>query len=380
MRIRILAVVLLCLSIYASGQSTPPAVDLVIDSSGYGFKAMPLGCSSNNNILVFYDVQINGVIYIKARLVYQNGTMGNVFTLASAAGWGKWSAVWSPEANRYMLVYIQNDRLYARAVSITGSPKTAAKLIAGYSGDYLQITWSPKRKFVVFMERDDQIVAQQLRKTAKKFKGEVTLTDVPLGDKAIPTDCATESDGSPCVYYVIFNESTLNADIGMIKVDKKLAIVSQVDVKSNLTAYNEYDARSMQGACSANDVHAFCWRYGNDKGKYAMYRSDGSQVKKARNTPQNREIRDIVFDASANTFRFFYSELFYDGSIDHERLFSTNFNTNGAVVNAKQVYYLTHSECDGRFLGVSRDGNVLAVWQPEVESKVRGHLINQVRN
>ena len=376
MRIKLFAVLLLSISVFSSGQTAPAAMDLVIDGNSYGYKAMPLGMTINNNILVFYDIQINGIIYVKARLVYPNGNMGNIYTLATNVGWGEWQAAWSPEAKRFMLVYIYNDKIYARAVKITGAPKTAAKLIAGYTGDYLQLTWSPKKKFVYFIERNDQVVAQQMRRTAKKYKGEVTLTNVPLGDRAIPTDCATESNGSPVVYYVVFNESTLNADVKMTKLDKNLDIVNNVDVKLNLTAYNEYDVKNLQGACSAGDVHAFCWKYGSDKAKYAIYRSDGTRIKKARNTPHNKEISNIVYDANSNIFRYFYTEFVYDGQMDNERFFSTNFNPNGKVNQPKQVYYLTHGECDGRYLGVSRNGSIIIVWQPELASEVRAHLIN----
>lgn len=105
MRIKLLAVILLLISIFSVGQSKPAATDLIIDSNGYGYKAMPLGLTINNNILVFYDVHINGVTYVKARLIYQNGTLGNTFTLASSVGWGEWAAAWSPDTKRFMLVY-----------------------------------------------------------------------------------------------------------------------------------------------------------------------------------------------------------------------------------------------------------------------------------
>lgn len=147
-------------------------------------------------------------------------------------------------------------------------------------------------------------------------------------------------------------------------------------VKSNLTAYNEYDAKYLQGSCSAGNVHAFGWKFGSEKGKFTMVLSDGTYIKKAKNTPLNKELSDIVYDPNSNFFRFFYKEFVYDGTMDNERMFSTNIRPNATIAKVKQVYYLTHGEADGRHLGVSRNGNILVVWQPEIENKIRGCFIN----
>lgn len=378
-KIIILCSVLALVSVAALAGAPQNGQYLNIDNSGHSVKSLPLGNTWDNNMLVFYEVTDGSDVLIKGRLVTATGSLPDQpITYSPPVEYGKWTACWSPLAKIYMLVYVENGHIYARPINRNGTPKSGAFIIASnYDSDKLFLTFTAKRRFTLFLEVNDQIVALSLTNKGKRKGNESTLTSLPVGKKALITSCSTENNGDTVVYYSLLDTNSMKTDLMMKRVDVKLAEKAEYTIKSGLKAKSDFHARFYLGACDyGDDLHMVVWQIGKKSAFYALVKADGTLVKKAVKTPEKRLFpRKIDFDWTSDIYRLFYMELKSQGSQDVETFFFTNIRDDASVANKKEIMATSVGEADYRTFGFSKDGNILITWSPEILMELNGYFL-----
>lgn len=350
----------------ANAQTTAVSfVDVTLEASGWAFPIIPLGTTTTDDIVVFYAHNNAGTMTLKTRLVRANGTMGPVRTIATGLDTGMWTTfdvVLHPQISKFLVVYRKGGKLYGRGVGATGIPLAAAKLITPYSRDFMALTWTSKKKYILFMEKSGQIAGQVLRKNGKKKKGDLLLTKAAKGE-AIPLDAATDSAGIAHLVFSLYNSSTNLATLQWLSVDKKLNYQDSMELAANLTANSDNFLRNALVAYDpTSDVFGCAWRVAPAVATYCTFDSSGSFVKMPTTMPTDTNPRALVLDPASGTFANFYFILSYNGVTDLVDFYYTSFFPNGSLdmtgVNLKQV----SNEIDFLGCGISRIGSTFIAW------------------
>ena len=371
-----LITIIFCFSI-AAAASAPQK--LTVDNSGHTFKSMPLGNTWGNNILVFYDIYTNGIVKLKSRLVNSAGVpAAQTHIYVTDTEWAPWTAVWSPLSNSYLLVYAIGDKVYARPIRQDGVPTGGAKLIfGGFDSKNLFLAFTARKRFVLFFEQNGEVLAQVLKKNGARKGGVEVVANSDSGGSCLTTSVSTMNNGDTIVYYSHFDPNTLDTQIKMLRLNYKLQQQADYTLKNGLTAYSETDARNYKGVCDyGDDLHLIVYKMGTSKPYYALVKHDGTFVKKPKRTPiKDLFPRHVEFDSTSDVYRLFYSRLTWQGTKDIEKFYLTNIRDNGTFADRKKYITQTTYECDYRTFGVSRDGNLLITWSPEVIQALEAFFI-----
>jgi hypothetical protein len=340
--------------------------DYMLETTSYGTHFVILGNTLNSDFVVFYDHYSGSNYNLKTVLIHAGGgPLGAVHLVSNNVQinyWFAWDAAWHPKAKRYVVVYKVGNKLYARAVGVGGAPLSAERFICNYDGNYIDVTWAAKNKFVVFLQRDGQLVGQALRKNARKYKGEKQLVSLETG-VSYPLDAASEEDGTAVAYYARYWVSPGEADICVLRVDEKLNILDDFDQVSDLPAADETFARFVRGNYDpVSKTHSVAYRIGAGPARYTTFKKDGTWVSHPKNLPTDSRPWALLYDPVKKRFAVFYFTLNYYEGKDHAQLYLTVYKPNGKIVSADNLLKVTDSEIDALGCGFNKTGKTFLGW------------------
>ena len=368
-----------------AAQEAPAVKSITIEEDGFGFKFLPLGVSHNNTMVAFYEHWTGSSTALKARFISASGDPGQTSTIAANIDSSRWDAVWHPVLKRFMVVYRLNNALYARSVGQFGAPLSAAKKVCDYSDVYIHIAWTTKKKFVLFITRGGQVVAQVLKKNGKKKKGELAITDVASGE-AYPVDAATEDDGTAVAYYAQYRSSAGTLTPRLVKVNHKpknviadFAITSARSSTSKTTFVGAYDP--------ASQTHSIAWRFvgaGGSNARYCTFYESGAMRQSPTAIPGSVNPRALLYNPSAQRFAILFIDYAYfappgsarAAAMDHTELHLVIYNPNGSIVDSDYFIWQGQSEHEGFGVGYAKSGNLLAVMSFELAEGIFGRFID----
>jgi hypothetical protein len=374
-----LSLAVLC-SMPLAAQTPATIEDYALEPTGFGFHIEIMGNTLNNDFVAFYEHYSGGLFHLKSCTVPSTGgPLGAKHFLKpgiAQADYGPWDVAWHPVVKRFMFVYATGGKLYARAVGVDGAPLGPPRYISDYDGKYLQVTWAAKRKFIVFLRRNDQVAAQTLRKNAKKYKAEKQLVDLKTGI-SLPLDAVSEEDGTAAAYYTRFRADPGEADVCVLRVDYKLNVLSDYDLVSGLPATAEISARYVHGNYDpAKSLHAVVYRIGLGPARYATFEKDGSWKSAPKDLPTDATPHAVLYNPLKKRFAVFYYKLNYFGGSDHAEYYLTVFRPDGKILAVDKLLKRTESEDETRACGYNRTGKVFVAWVNEiVPPGVLGRLI-----
>lgn len=365
---------ILTLALPLAAQETAAQVDLTIENSQRGCKFMPMGNSVNNNIILFYEAVSGVETDLKARTVGPTGDLGPVRILAQTIDYQIWDVVWHPVVKKFMLVYRKNNDVWARRIKLNAKPGGSPKKVCDYHDNYLEVAWTKKKKYILFMARSGQLTAQALKKNGKKYRTEEYLTSFTSGE-AYPVAADTKVNGEAVAYFAHYDSTPNWLTPRLISVDHKLtvhddyAITTPQDSGSKATFVGKYDP--------AFRIHSVAWRLAASEAKkvhskYCCFYESGAMVQPPTNTPVNIIPKALLYDPAAKRFAVWYNKYnvfnslgFQPTKIDNTHIFLMVYNPNGVIVAEDLYVYMSHSEDEGSGVGFAKNGNILGVISPK---------------
>jgi hypothetical protein len=370
----VLLLVLLC-TVYLAAQEPPAYVDLTLSSSEYGWRFVPLGTTVDDNIVLFYTVHPlwGGNRMLKSCVISPTGALGPLRVLATPVDLFVMDAVWHPAVKRFMVVYISGTALYARSVRADGSPGGPAVKVNDYDGDYVSLAYTNKRKFVLFIARDGQVVGQVLKKNGKKFKSEIKLTNFTGTVSAYPVDAATKADGNAVAYYASYDYIPDKLTPSLLSVDHKLNVLEDFEIASGMTTQRD---QVFVGAYDPNSrTHAVAWdlyNYPANNRKYCCVDESGATVMPPTALPKDVSPESLVYDPSGKRFALLYRKHTINASdeIEYTRLYLFIFNPKGKAIDQDFFLLQIGDEEAGLGLGCARNGNILGAASTRLKEPV----------
>ena len=340
--------------------------DYFLETTTYGSHFVILGNTLNSDFVVFYDHYSGGNFVLKScRLNSGGGPLGAKQTIhpdVVVADREPWDVVWHPVAKRYMAVFRVGGKLFARAIGVGGVPLSGPKFVCNYDGTYLHVAWAARRKFVVFLQRGDQVSGQALRRNCRKFKGEKQLVSLVTGI-SYPLDAASEEDGTAVAYYARYWDSPGEADVCVLRVDYKLNVLDDFDQVSDLAASSQYLTRYIHGNYDPKSrTHSIAYRVGAGPAKYMTFKKDGTWVSKPKNLPSDSAPRSLLYNPIKKRFVVFFFKLNYFDGRDHSEFYHTVYRPNGKIVVADRLLKRTDSENDACACGFNKTGKIFLGW------------------
>ena len=365
-------------------QEAPAVKSITIEEDGFGFKFLPLGVTHNNTMVVFYEHWTGSSTALKARFITASGNPGQTSTIAASIDSRMWDAVWHPVLKRFVVVYRLNNALYARPVGQFGAPLSPAKKLCDYSDVYIHIAWTNRKKFVLFITRGGQVVAQALKKNGKKKKGEQAVTGVAAGE-AYPVGAATEDDGTAVAYYAHYVSSTNLLTPRLVKVNHKpknviadFAISSPRGSTAKATFVGAYDP--------ASQTHSVAWRFvgaGGVNARYCTFYESGAMRKHPTAIPGRVSPRALLYNPSTQRFAILFIDYAYfappdsagPAAMDHTELHLVIYNPSGSIADSDYLIWQGQAEHEGYGVGHAKNGSLLAVMSYETIAGIFGRFI-----
>jgi len=328
---------------------------------------MIMGNTINDNFTIFYVLRDEFTLW--GRTVSSDGnTIGPAYFIANTNDFRMQSVVWHPYAKRFMIVGNLNNTLYALAANVNGQPLTPARVIATGIANYPRVTWTLKKKFIVFYRKNDQIYARRIKKNAKGNKPEKQITSFSQG-LAVPRDASTEEDGVAACYYAYYSSSSSTQLIPrMVRVNRKLKL--QVDCQVAPVQYDQYQWGYMSGAYDPDTgTHAISFA-----NRFALFDKNGNAA-----TPSPAlapfitipnggwTISGITYDSTFQRFAAYYIRAWADESTwtEYTYIHFAYFDSNGNVIDADVELGGFEDEADGRAGGINRRGERLGILSEE---------------
>ena len=343
-----------------AAQAPSATTDLTINVSATPGVIHCLGNTLNNNILVFYDDYTYSGRHLYCREIRPNGSMGPERTITTdidtATHW--WHVTWHPYAKRYMIIYLKNGAIYARALQVDGKNASPERKVTNYSERWMRVAWTFKKKFVVFYHIAGQVAGQGLRKNAKKYKNQQILTGVRSGE-ALPLDAATEDDGTAVVYYANYRSGPGTMRPALVRVNHKLKILGQFFITQAYGVVSKY-SRFVGNYDTTHQRHSIVWYDGG--ARYCTFDKAGNFVQAPTTLAGIQTINNLAYDPAANQFALF-NYLYKSLGVGGADFYYTVYDHQGTVV-ASQILLAqeNRNEIDAAGFGYARNGNHVTAW------------------
>lgn len=360
---------ILCLGFVYPVSDTEPAatIEFFLETTQWASHVKPIGNTANDGVVCFYDFQAPGNPTLKTRFVNDAGSLvgNNVIDTGLKLGSSTpFVAAWSPQTNSYLVVFRKGNNLYGRQINQTGVPSAPVKLITAYTADYMALTWTSKKRFVLFLQRGGQISAQLLRKNGKKLGDEYTLTTYKTGE-AYPLAADTEDDGMAVCFLGHYRAGSVQ--YRAVKTNHSMGLLGSFNIGPSMAATSITFIRYFHAAYDpGSQRHACVWRVAPAHSQYTVVSADGSVVFAPANTHSDATPRGLAYDPVSERFSMLLGKLNYFGGSEHSEFYHFTFNPNGTVAIPEQLLKQTTAEYDAVGSGFSRNGKIILMWVNDV--------------
>lgn len=362
--------VILSSMLYAQVDHPDQYITLGIGSENY-YTTLIAENTINDNFLIVAIKEDGPYTDIICRTVTPAGTVNPAYTLADNQNHIRAiDLVWHPLANRYMVAFYDGVNVSVRNIQANGKPLGGLKKVTTYNNNALQLSAADKKRFVLFLSRDDKLTAISLRKNGKIFKSEKTLVDLSSGSYQNPSfriaNAVMNKEKESLAYFVFNHKLQRGATISTISVDHKLNVKNVRE----LTSFSNAENSGVFSADYNPENRSHTVAFGS---KFFSYSDAVSKINKIVSMSDTEWILKVRYDPFSKTFVLLSYYAWENPPSDQgTRIYMRKFKTTQALFFLRNTLYThTGNEINGSSINIAYNwlGNYLLSYAPENPSQ-----------
>lgn len=259
--VRNIVTLILAFSAFGFAQVQPPDASITFYSGGSSETTIARAEANtlNENILVVYNSVTDFSVY--AQMVAPDGKTTKQIKLSPWNNSSNWDLCWHPQAKRYMFVYKDGTDIKVRILKATGVPVGGEKKVTNYSNGEIRIGPANKKRFIVYFQRNVDLVAISLKKNGNKFKSETVLVKKSGTPFSFPNSgysiskAMMNNNNESVVMYLFKYDSFKSGSIRVIKTDHKLKIWETGEIAQVVAPINNKGGNFLVDYDKINEVY-----------------------------------------------------------------------------------------------------------------------------